>query len=105
MNREILAVVKEPGKEPRVEWIDNTLRAFQKVVGGYIETVKIAEDFVLIVNEEGRLMGLPENITICGKKLVGTVIAAGIKEDEFDSIKSANVPFVLRMMRDEKQDD
>lgn len=43
--KQILAVVKEPGQSPRVEPLfDNTLEAFQQAVGGYIETVTIASD-------------------------------------------------------------
>ena len=59
---QILICIKEPGKEPRVEPLfDNTLEAFQKAVGGYIETVTIAEDLVLICNEEGKLQGMQGN--------------------------------------------
>ena len=39
--KQILVVIKEPGKPPRVEPLfENTLEAFQKAVGGYIETVR-----------------------------------------------------------------
>lgn len=38
--KQILVVIKEPGKPPRVEPLfENTLEAFQKAVGGDIETV------------------------------------------------------------------
>lgn len=99
----ILAVIKEPGREPYVEpALENTLEAFQKEVGGYIETVTIAEDLVLIVNEEGRLLGLPENTTVCGLPLCGTIVAVGRKKDEFASIKAANVPAVMRLLKANK---
>ncbi|MBS6476095.1 MAG: DUF3846 domain-containing protein, partial [Clostridiales bacterium] len=52
-------------------------------VGGYIETVTLATDCVLIVNEEGRLLDLPYNCNICGLDLFGTVIVAGVDGDEF----------------------
>lgn len=100
---QILICIKEPGKEPRVEPLfDNTLEAFQKAVGGYIETVTMAEDLVLICNEEGRLQGLPYNATICGVSFVGAVLAAGIKGDEFASVKGKHVSMVLRILRGEK---
>lgn len=41
--------------------IPNTLEALQAEVGGYIETVRLSEDILAIVNEEGWLMDLPEN--------------------------------------------
>lgn len=54
-------VYKEPGCAPEVREIGNTLRDFQTCVGGYIETITLATDAVIICNEEGRLMGLPHN--------------------------------------------
>jgi len=37
--------------------IENTLEQFQKIVGGYIETVPIDDKNVMIVNEEGKKSG------------------------------------------------
>ena len=97
---QILVVIKEPGQAPRVEPLfDNTLEAFQKAVGGYIETVTITEDLIIICNEEGRFKGLPFNVEVAGVGFVGTVIAVGAKDDEFASLKSTVIPFVLRLLR------
>lgn len=96
---QILVVIKEPGQAPKVEPLfDNTLESFQKTVGGWIEAVTLAEDLVIICNEEGRLRDLPVNVTVGGCEFVGTVIAAGVKGEEFASLKSSNIPFVLQMM-------
>lgn len=67
--------------------IDNTLEAMQKIVGGYIETVTLDKNIVLICNEEGRLKGLQPSVRVLGKIYVGNVIYAGYDEDgEFRSI-------------------
>lgn len=96
---QILVVIKEPGQAPRVEPLfDNTLDAFKEAVDGWIEAVTIAEDLVLICNEEGRLRGLPFNVTVYGIGFVGTVIAVGVKGDEFASLKSKHVPLVMRLL-------
>ena len=96
---QILVVIKEPGQAPKVDPLfDNTLEAFQKAVGGWIETVTLATDLVLIVNEEGWLRGLPFNVNVCGFNLAGTVIAVGVNGDEFASLKAANIPAVMRML-------
>ena len=59
MNKqEIKVFVKEPGKAPALRSVPNELAALQEVVGGYIETVTVASDLVIICNEEGRLQGL-----------------------------------------------
>ena len=96
---QILVIVKEPGKPARVEPLfTNTLQAFQEAVGGYIEAVTLCTDLALIVNEEGRLRGLPFNTTVCGADLVGTIVAVGVKGEEFASLKAQHVPTILRLL-------
>lgn len=97
---QILVVIKKPGEQPYVEPLfDNTLEAFQEAVGGYIETVTFASDACLICNEEGLIRELPFNFTAFGNAFFGTVIAVGIKGDEFASLKAAFVPHIMAMMR------
>lgn len=97
--KQILVIIKKPGEAPVVEPLfDNTLEAFQQAVGGYIETITFASDACLVVNEEGRLLGLPHNCDFCGTDLVGTVICAGIKGEEFASLKASNIPMFLRCL-------
>lgn len=45
------AIRKKPGCEPELVEVENTLKALQTEVGGYIETVTIASDAVVICNE------------------------------------------------------
>lgn len=98
---QILVMVKKPGEQPAVEpFFDNTLEAFQEAVGGYIETVTLADDVVIICNEEGRLMGLPYNVTVGRIDFVGTIVIAGVKGDEFSSIKASKIPIVRAMLRE-----
>lgn len=96
---QILAIVKDPGKPPRVEPLfDNTLEAFQRAVGGYIETVTVCSDLVLVVNEEGRIRCLPFNECVCGQPLYGPIVAVSVKGDEFASLKAKYVPMVMEML-------
>ena len=69
-DREPVDVTKEqltvlcvkPGEKPKRIEIESSLDALQRAVGGYIEAVYPYEDPVaLIVNEEGKLNGLPLN--------------------------------------------
>ena len=62
------------------------LENLQKTVEGYIEAVTYASDFVILCNEEGRLKGLPYNMTICGKDFVGTLIFIGTDGEDFCDI-------------------
>lgn len=79
----ISALLKRPGEMPRHVNISNSLEALQKNVEGYIETVTITTDLVVICNEEGRLRNLPYNCTICGHDFVGTILIVGRDGDEF----------------------
>lgn len=55
-------VVFEPLKPGRIEEIENDLRIFQNIVGGYIETVTYPSGHVMVCNEEGKLLNLPQNM-------------------------------------------
>lgn len=59
---QITALLVESFKEPRITKISTDLSALQKAVGGYIEAVyPFSDSVVVIVNEEGKLEGLPLN--------------------------------------------
>lgn len=42
--------------------VEHTLDAMRAEVGGWIETVPMGEGFVLVCNEEGMLLNLPQNL-------------------------------------------
>ena len=97
------AIRKEPGCEPELIDIDNTLKALQTEVGGYIETVTIASDAVVICNEEGRILGLPDNCRVCGVDFVGTIRVVGRNKDEFCDVPEAD--FLMYHLREETGHD
>lgn len=94
------AIRKRPGEAPEIIEVDNTLAALQAEVGGYIETVTIASDAVIICNEEGRILGLPDNCRVCGVDFVGTVLIVGTKGDEFCDVPEAE--FLVHNLKGEK---
>ena len=91
-------IIKEPGQRPRVTEIENSLSELQQAVGGYIETVTLAEDCCIICNEEGRLQGLPYNLTFCGVSFVGTILFVGVAGDEFADLSEQQVEILLKQM-------
>lgn len=86
MTHKIKVLIKEPWKNPRSVNISNSLENLQKTVGGYIETVSLCKDLVVICNEEGRLKRLPWCCRISGVDFVGTIILCGIDGEEFGDI-------------------
>lgn len=87
---------KRPYCKATVIEIENTLEALQKEVGGWIETVTLAEDCCIICNEEGRLQGLPYNLTFGGVSFVGTILFVGIKGDEFTDLRDEQIKFIMK---------
>lgn len=81
-------------REPYVTWISDTLENMQKIVGGYIETVTAATDAVVVCNEEGRLIGLPENKSLPFGRFCGDCFICGVSGDAFVSLE--NTAFWLR---------
>lgn len=77
------AIYKAPGKAPEIIQAENSLEALQEKVGGYIETVTLASDACIICDEEGRLKGLPRNVSFGRTEFVGPILVVGVREDEF----------------------
>ena len=86
MNK-IKVIVKRTDEEyGHVTCISDRLENFQKIVGGYIQTVDLPKGLVCICNEEGKLLNLPKNFIIPGDVIVGDVILCGAADDVFCDI-------------------
>ena len=94
-------IFKEPGKEPRTMIVPNELKVLQDLVGGYIETLKIADNVVMIFNEEGKLLDLAPNFFVgaIADVILGPVIIAGEDGDEFTSLSEDNITFISGILR------
>lgn len=90
--RRIRALIKEPGKPPRHVHISDSLENLQRIVGGYIETVTVAEDLVIICDEEGRLKGKEPCCTFCDVEFVGTIVLCGVVRNEDGEAEFGNLP-------------
>jgi len=93
----------KPGLSHAIE-IDDTLKALQDHVGGYIETVQIADEFTMIIDEDCKLKGLDENILATkifryyvhtADFIVGSALIVGTHEDEFVSLTEKQVGELL----------
>lgn len=54
----IFCVIKEPGQKARCTFVDNELKTFQRLVGGYIQQITINSSLVMLVNEDGKLLDM-----------------------------------------------
>lgn len=104
--KRILVIVKPPEQEPFVAFVENRLEKLQRLVGGYIEcAVHLLPEsetagVCILCNEEGRLIGLPENrVAEPGLRgMVGQIVAIGTKGEDFASVPSSKVPMIMRML-------
>lgn len=104
-NSIITAVVKEPGKQARVQDISNTLRGYQKLVGGYIESIPMPgmeDEIDIIMNDDGKALHLPDNIEISEYRttFVGTLVAVGVAPDlTWRSLTDDEVSYAIHFFR------
>lgn len=91
-NKKIRILYKEVGKEPQIMFIENTLEAKQKLVGGLIEVVPY-EDVLIICNEEGKLLDMPPNLVFEYDYIAGNcfVIGDDYKNADFKSLTDEEI--------------
>ena len=81
----IRAIIKRPDEEfGHVCNISGSLENLQKTVGGYIEAVPLGDSHVMIVNENGKNIGLPFNFHFgMYDTVVGVAVVLGVNGEEF----------------------
>lgn len=91
-NKKIRILYKEIGKEPQIMFIDNTLEAKQKLVGGLIEVVPY-DDVLIICNEEGKILNMPPNLVFEYDYIAGNcfVIGDDYKNADFKSLTDEEI--------------
>ena len=92
--KEIRAIYKRVGFDPVEVTVKNELEPLQRMVGGYIETVRFAPGMIMLVDEEGLIDGRPVNFVYGGSAICGSVLWVGVKGENFD-----DVPYDLRTFR------
>lgn len=99
------AIRKKPGCTPEIIEVENTLKALQTEVEGYIETVTIASDVVVICNEEGVRLGMPYNCRFVDVDFVGPILVVGRNKDEFCDVPEADFLMYHLWEEDNTHDD
>lgn len=107
MPKNLKIVVVEPKKEPYVKEIPFDLHSIQNVVGGHFETIPFGRlGSLLIINEMGKLLGLPQNRVMKTEEyewiLNGTFFVCGqgyyedIEEYDFASLTDDQINEALK---------
>ena len=89
----IRVLLVPPNDYPREVEIGSDLKSLQEAVGGDIEATYPFEDSTaIILNENGKLIGLPPNRMLCSEDgrpydvLAGQFLVAGLGEEDFCSL-------------------
>lgn len=92
MCKKIKVVFQSPGDISKVITIENDLKPMNELIGGYLETLTLSNGLVLIMDEEGRLKGLPDNIRcVQVGTIVGPVFITAADGDEFVSLTTEQI--------------
>ena len=82
---EVLMV--EPGREPRIVRLDNSLESLQTAVSigadyrGLIEIISLSDEVCILCTEEGKLIGLEPNRRLWSDVLCGVFYVTGQDEE------------------------
>lgn len=94
----IKVVLVKVNESPIVIEVEDDLKALQVLVGGYIETILLADKMLIVCNEEGKIMNLPGNRRVGNDIIAGDffVTACG-DEGELVSLSEAQSKSALSM--------
>lgn len=91
-------LVVERNKQPYVKDIENTLRAKQQVVGGPIDVINPYDgSLAIVLNDEGKNMGLKINRTIGNIEIAGTFFLC--REDSEGNLLSLSEIQINQLMQ------
>jgi len=86
-------IIKKVNIDYELVEIDGSLKSMQEIVGGYIEIVRLWNDFLLVCNEEGMLLNLKRHVigsdVYCGDVLICKSCGSemvGLSDDEIEEI-------------------
>jgi hypothetical protein len=98
MSDTIKVLLVKPDWTPQIIKIESNLTAFQDMVMGYIEMVRISDEYVAIVNEEGHLRKLDLNFQTDIDVIVGNAIICRTKGENFASLKNGDEDKILDLI-------
>ena len=84
--RKIKAIICPANGMPYVANVSDNLESLQRIVGGYIEAATVIEGVLVICNEEGRLLNLPENQSLFISGFCGDCLICGADGEDFASL-------------------
>ena len=78
---EIRVLMVEPNEHPKEYLLENTLSAMQAAVGGLIDIVGLEDNICILLNDEGKLLGMEGSRRIGDDIIAGTFYVCGSNEE------------------------
>lgn len=104
--KKIKAIILEPGKEAYVKEIGRDLASMQQIVGGLIQAVyPFEEEVCIVVNDEGKITGLPLNRALFDENgkvydiIAGTAVICSCRTEYFGSLTEKEQKKYLTMFK------
>ncbi|MCI9354337.1 MAG: DUF3846 domain-containing protein [Firmicutes bacterium] len=95
---EIRVLKVEPHEHPKECILENTLEALQEAVDGYIDIIGLEDDICILLNDEGKLIGLEGNRSLGDDILVGNFYICGSDaEGNLTSLTDEEIKFYTEM--------
>lgn len=92
------------GRKPYVTNIENSLKNMQEIVGGYIEVVPLpTRGCLAVMNEEGRILAMPENPSFPWAGHCGDIFICGQDGEEFANIPEEQKAVLMQAARERWQ--
>lgn len=106
--KEVEVLLVQPEKYPKKVSISRGLESLQKMVGGYISfTYPFKEDVGIVLNDEGKLLGLPFNRALRDENgnpydiINGDFLVVGLTDDDISSL-SPELTMTIQMRLQKK---
>ena len=91
---------------PQVTMIENDLKTYQSLVGGHIDVVSIGDNIEVILNDEGKLIGLEPNLIYYSDIIVGDVVFIAVddfnEDEDFTSLSDIQIKKVHEYIHENK---
>lgn len=97
-------VVKNVNELPEVRRINGELKEMQDIVGGYIEAFHVSPNILCVCNEEGKIQNLPVNFNFNKDYICGNVFFVAEGEEDFESLNSQQIAFLMDVFNEEECD-
>lgn len=96
-----IRVIKiEPHRVPELVTIEKSHKAYEDIVGGWFQIIRLSDTSCIICNDSGKLLGLEGNRRIGNDAIAGTFIIVGLDETRSAySLSAENIEIYMKRFR------